>query len=433
MNKQKKLTAIDAELLSVETQEILSSKPHWIVSRGNMLFGAVFGILTVFSFIISYPDMISARAKIMAFNPPQAIVAKQPGKLTRLFVINEQDITAGQHLGYIESNTDYHEAMLLEQWVDKILPAVQAGRYDILAVAPPPALVNLGSLQTAYQDFQSQFELTRETLRDGYFNKRYAAIQKDLQYLSTVKKNTYQQQQLIVQDQKLQQKEYEAYESLAKDKVIAPLELNQYKSKLIAKEQSLKQADILLTNADISTHGKQKEIMELRNQVSEQQQSFNSALLKLKSMIAEWISQYVLVAAGNGKVLFSSSLHENQLIAAGQSLFYIQSGKSDFYVEVTASQNGLGKIQQGQKVVLKADSYPSDEFGTMQGIVENISLIPSNNDSFLIRINLPNGLHTNFGKTILFKPGLRAQASIITDDRKLIDRLTGQLKKILER
>ena len=47
--------------------------------------------------------------------------------------------------------------------------------------------------------------------------------------------------QLQQQDQQLQQKEYDAYESLAKDKVIAPFELNQYKSKLIAKEQSLKQ------------------------------------------------------------------------------------------------------------------------------------------------------------------------------------------------
>jgi HlyD family secretion protein len=417
----------DTGLLSDETREILSSKPHWIVGRGNMLFAIILGLLIGFSFIISYPDMINARAKIMAFNPPQPIIAKQPGKLTRLFVSNEQEISKGQHLGCLESNTDYDEAMKLQQWVEKILPGIQAGRYEALNSSPLPALVKLGSLQGAYQEFQNQLELTRETLRDGFFNRKSAAIQKDLQYLSEIKRNAYQQQQLIVQDRQLQQKEYDAYETLAKEKVIAPLELNQYKSKLIAKEQSLKQVDVLLTNADINTHGKQKEMMDLRNQAAEQQQLFYSALLKLKSMIEEWVAQYVLVAAAGGKLVFSNSLHENQLV------FYIQTGKSDFYVEVNASQAGLGKIKEGQKVLIKLESYPSEEFGSISGVVNQISTISGNSDSFLIRISLPDGLHTNFGKIINFKTGLRAQAFIITDNRKLFDRMAGQLKKILER
>lgn len=94
----------------------------------------------------------------------------------------------------------------------------------------------------------------------------------------------------------MQDTEYKAYQSLAKDKVIAPLELNQYKSKLIAKEQSLKQLDVQITNNDISSHGKQKEILELEKQVTGEQQKFHSALLVLKSDIEKWVQQYVLAA-----------------------------------------------------------------------------------------------------------------------------------------
>jgi HlyD family secretion protein len=48
-------------------------------------------------------------------------------------------------------------------------------------------------------------------------------------------------------------------------------------------------------------------------------------------------------------------------------------------------------------------------------------------------VNLPKGLKTNYDKTIFFRNNLSAQAEIITDNRKLFDRLAGQLKQIWER
>jgi len=421
----------NAGLVSDEIREIISYRPHWIVRRGNTLFFLILLLMLLLTFFINYPDIIHAPARLTAINPPKPINAKKEGKLLKLFVGNETQVIKGQQLGYIESTADYNEVMRLQLWVNKTISAIPAIRYNTILSNPLPALVNLGPLQPAYQEFQNQLEFTKQTLANGYFNRKSAALQKDLKYISTLKNNTYQQQHLIEADQQLQQKEYQAYELLAKEKVIAPLELNQYKSKLIAKEQNLKQVNVQLTNSDISSHGKQKEIMDLQKQVADQQQNFHSALLNLKSIIQEWIEQYVLTASESGRVLFSSGLQENQLINNGQNLFYIQQQQSAFYVEITASQKGLGKIKNGQKVILKVDSYPSQEFGNIPGFIDYIAEMPNNNDSFLIHVNLPNGLITNYGKTIFFKTGLTAQAEIITDNRKLIDRLAGELKNVI--
>jgi multidrug resistance efflux pump len=420
------------QLLSDEVMEIVTYRPHWIVRKGNSIFAAVLLLLSTLTFVIKYPDVINAPAKLSALNPPKAINARKEGKLLKLFVSNGQQVIKGRQLGYIESTANYNEVMQLQLWVNKTITAIQAGNYNTISNLPPPVLENLGPLQVSFQEFQNQLQFTRQTLANGYFTKKSSALHKDLQYISDLKKNAYQQQHLIEADQQLQQKELQAYESLAKDKVIAPLELNQYKSKMIAKEQSLKQVSTLLTNSDISSHGKQKEILDVKKQVADQQQSFNSALLSLKSIIEEWIEQYVLVAAEDGKIIFITTLHENELISTGQNLFYIQPKQSEFYVEITASQNGLGKIKTGQKVMLKLDSYPSQEFGTIDGIIDHIADIP-NNDSFLIHVSLPRGLQTNYGKNIFYKTGLKAQANIITDSRVLFDRLAGQLKKIWER
>ncbi|MBL7695618.1 MAG: HlyD family efflux transporter periplasmic adaptor subunit [Ferruginibacter sp.] len=418
------------ELLSNEVNEIVRYRPHWIIRRGNSIFAAVLCVLLALTFVIRYPDVIAAPARLLAANPPKLINAKKEGRLLKLCVANEEPVKKGQLLGYIESGADYPEVTLLQRWIESTIGAIHNSQYQALLDHPLPLLTNLGGLQSSYQDFQNQFEYTRQTLANGYFNKKYAALEHDLQNLATLRNNALQQQQLVEADRQLQKKEYDAYEKLAKDKVIAPLELNQYKSRMIGKEQTLKQAYAQLTNAEISSQNKMREMLELKKQVADQQQHFISALLTLKSNVEAWMEQYVLVAGEEGRVLFSAALQENQLISAGQNLFYILPDHSGFYVEITASQKGFGKIDTGQKVLLSVESFPNEEFGRLTGNIQHISPIPNSNDSFLIRVSLPRGLETNYGRTLFFKPGLKAQAEIITSNRRLAGRLLGQLKKI---
>ncbi|HMK18971.1 MAG TPA: HlyD family efflux transporter periplasmic adaptor subunit [Chitinophagaceae bacterium] len=421
------------ELVSDDIREIISYRPHWIIRKGNVVFLAILFLLIALTYIIQYPDMVNASARIVALNPPKNVNAKSEGKLLKLFAKDEEEVKKDQHLGFIESTASYNEVMMLYKWTEDIIDSITGYKYDIVEKKPLPALQNLGELQANYQGFQNELQLTRQTLANGYYRKKLNALKKDIQYMSLLKDNIYRQQKLQQQDQELQQNEYKAYEKLAEEKVIAPIELNQYKSKLLAKDQSIEQVESQLTNNDVSTHAKQKEILETYKQVIDQQQRFYSSLLELKSEIEKWVHNYVLQAPEDGKLLYVTTLKENQLINQGQNLFYVEPEEINYYAELTAGQRGFGKIKTGQQVRIKVESYPDAEFGYLNGTVNYISGMPNRRDSFLIKVELPHGLQTNYHKNIFFRNNLSAQAEIITVNRRLIERFFNQLKKVWER
>ena len=104
----------------------------------------------------------------------------------------------------------------------------------------------------------------------------------------------------------------------------------------------------------------------------------------MKSEIERWMQTYVLVAPEDGKLLYVTTLRENEFISNGQSLFYIEPVRTSFYAELNAGQKGFGKIKTGQQVRIKVESYPDNEFGYLNGKVNYISNMPNRRDSFLI-------------------------------------------------
>lgn len=425
--------SIDAENISEDVKEIISFRPHWIVRKGNLFFLLILlGILSL-TWIVKYPDVVKASARIVALNPPKLVQSKVTGKLLKLFVVNEQVVKKGQELGYTESTTDYDDVITLNKWVNKTINAIDSTGYSYVLTNKLPLLKDLGSLQSKYEEFQTQLEGTKQTLASGYYQQRKGALQKDLQYIASQKNNTVEQKKLEEKGKELFQQEYEIYEKLAELQYISKMDLNKYKSNLIIKEQSLKQADAQLTISDMSSHNKHKELLDLSKEVIDQRQIFYSSLLGLKSEIEAWLELYVFNAPEDGKVLFISSLKENEFINNGQGLFYIQPNETIYYSELMAGQQRFGKIKTGQKVMINVESYPRQEYGYLTGVIDYISNIPSRSDSFLIRVVLPKGLQTNYDQRLFFRNDLLAQAEIVTEDRRLFERLMGQLMKSASR
>ncbi len=420
-------------LLSPDVQELVSYRPHWIIRKGNTVFFLVLILLLALTWVIQYPDMVKGSLRLVAVNPPKLLIAKTGGKLQKLIATNEQEVKKGDILAYLQSTASHAQVLQLRKWIDTTEQAILINNLDVLMEHPFPPLNNLGELQTGYEEFYKIQSETQQLLANGYYQQKKKALQKDIDYLRSISANAQQQEQLLYKEYELQKIEFKARESLAKDKVIAPLEFNQDKEKMLLKQQGLEQMKAQIINNNISDHNKQKEVLDLQKYFSDQEQQFRSALLTLKSSVEEWMQQYIVVAPEEGKLLFVSFLLENQLLAAGQELFYIQPMQSSYYGEMLVAQNGLGKVRTGQSIIIKIQSYPSNEFGYLRGMVEYIANMPGKRDSFSIKVNLPQGLKTNYGKTIVFRNNLLAYAEIITDNRRLVDRFWGQLKEVIER
>ena len=98
----------------------------------------------------------------------------------------------------------------------------------------------------------------------------------------------------------------------------------------------------------------------------------------------------------------------------------------------TVPVEGSGKVKKEQRVILKLDSYPYQEYGTLKGFVLDKSLVPKDNQ-FTITVSVPtnenNNLITSFGKEITFEQQLQGKVEIVTEEKGFIDRITEQIFK----
>lgn len=75
------------------------------------------------------------------------------------------------------------------------------------------------------------------------------------------------------------------------------------------------------------------------------------------------------------------------------------------------------------------------EYGSIEGTVSSISLLSQTQkteknsiETYLIVVDLPKGLTTNYGKTLNFLYEIGGTADIIVKERRLIERLFDNLK-----
>ncbi len=421
------------ELLTDEMNDLISHRPHWIIRSGNVFLFLIVAGLLLASWFISYPDMVKAPLKIVAANAPKLLRSKTEGKLVKLLAANGQEVQQGMPLAYLESTANHDEVLRLKKWLQETEGQIAKDSFEVLLGNQRYVFASLGELQPAYQEFQNVCSQTQAILQNGYYLKKKAALLKDLGYLNAQDAVINKQKSIAENDYNLQQVEYNMKEKLAKEKVIAPLEFNQDKSKLLAKEQSLQQASTQLINNASAMHNKRKELLELEKSMADQKQFFLSALFNLKSKTQEWVQLYVVIAPETGKLDHVSFLQDNQWLTAGQELFYIVPAQQNHFGEMLASQNGIGKLKEGQKVLIRVAGYPYTEFGTLKGNIEFISTTPYKDSGFLVKVKLPDGLRTNYNKTLQFRNSLTAQAEVITDDRRLIERLLGKVTEFIKR
>lgn len=89
---------------------------------------------------------------------------------------------------------------------------------------------------------------------------------------------------------------------------------------------------------------------------------------------------------------------------------------------VQLKMNVSGKVQVGQRVNLKFSNYPYMEYGVVKGVVGKISSVP-NGDTYALEVNLPGQMVSTFGKKFEFQQELKGTAEIITEDRRLLNRI----------
>lgn len=418
------------ELRSEEVQEVLSRPPGWLLRWGVMVVFGVLALVFVGAWVIRYPDLVRASFKLTSANAPKAVLTRTDGKLVRLFAQEGQPVKTGAKLAYLESTARHDEVLRLSEELSRAWAVVSWGNLEGLSRLRLSNYHQLGELQTAYQMFEQSRIQLQAYLANGFYSKKKALLQQEVVDLRALADNLREQHTIQAQDMKLAQEDYDIQRRLYEEKVIARLDLKREESKNIARRLPYQQTASALISNLTAQRAKQKEILELDKQVTEERDKFLQALNTLQSAADAWTAKYVLTAPVGGRVFFPGTLQEGQAVAVGEELFYVAPPSTDYFGELRVPQQNAGKVQVGQDVLVKFAGFPYPEYGAVRGRITAIADIPLKDSVFLARVVMPTGLKTTYGKSLAYKTGMTASADIITDDSRLLKKLFYQLRKV---
>jgi len=422
MKKNKRSEEIHTE----DLQDIISKPPSWLLKWGITLVLSILLAIVLMSAFIRYPDIVRAGIKINAINAPKAVVPRVSGTLSKLLVKEGIIVRSGQVLAWMESSGKHDQVLDLLEKLVKLRNGLDSSFFSLDA----PHNIDLGELQGAYQTFYSAYINYRSAIKGGLYLQQKSYLIKEMDYEKQQQKRLREQEVLYEKDYLLAQKEHQAYSILAEKKVISPMEMQKQESILLSKQQPLQQisSNILASQANLTARS--KELAELENKIRTEQTSFVQALNSIISEMERWKQQYVLIAQQDGELAYSGIIQEKQYIEAGQPIFYINPKSTNYFGEMHVGQNNMGKVRNGQRVLISMNSYPYEEYGKVEGKILMITDVPYNDSTYISRVQLfLKGENTG----IRLKIGMTGDAEIITEEASLLKRLGRNITKVVTR
>jgi multidrug efflux pump subunit AcrA (membrane-fusion protein) len=294
VNEDGEITSLpdNFRLRSDEVQEFISNRPNGIIRWGTTAFFFVLLIMGVVCWFIQYPDLVTTKARLNCINAPKEVITRTDGKLQTILVNNDDLVKAGTILAFMESIANPKAVNQIKIQIDSIASLIsQNNTNEIIRFFPDYTnqkfLRELGELQQPFQTFMQSFISFRDFISNGFYLRKRNMLQTDMSNIQRLHGILLVQQNLLNQDLSLTKQDFDANESLLKDKVISVMDYRSEKSKLIAKQLTLPQLNSAIVSNETQQNEKKKEIAELENQIIVQKNSFIQALQTFSSQIEQ--------------------------------------------------------------------------------------------------------------------------------------------------
>ncbi|MGZ3750690.1 MAG: HlyD family secretion protein [Flavisolibacter sp.] len=414
-----------------DMQDIITTVPSWLLRWGITVFFCILVLIIALSALIRYPDIVKATLKIDSPNSPKPVVSKVPGKLTKLLVTENSAVTEGQPLAYLESTANHVKVLNLLSNLKELQTQVLEKKPINNILFNQADNVQFGELQSAYQVFYQEYISYSASTNNGFDLRKRVYLQKDLVDISKQEQQLNAQKVIQQKDFSLAGDEYEMHKKLAQQRVETMAELRQEESKYLAKKSPLIQTESALITSNNNYSAKQKEILELDNQIVEERSKFLQALNSLISQAEDWKSKYVLTASQSGKLSYAGMVQENQVLAPNQEVFYINPGNEKFFGEMAIPQDNMGKVKDGQEVLIKLKSYPFEEYGMLVGRIKYIADVPYRDSIFISKVDFKIRSLSDMKRPIHLKQGMMADAEIVTENATILQRIMRNVVKLV--
>jgi multidrug resistance efflux pump len=423
----------ELELRSEAVQDIMNKPPAWLIRSGNnVIFIIVIGLFAL-AFFVKYPDVVVTEVQITTAVPPQKVIARTSGTIQYLLVENQAIVNKDEALAILSNTADYQEVFALKVQLDSI---EKKGWQNLHSIKLNHKWSKLGDIQPVYLSFQKDVLAYSQHQNFQPFSNEKTANQKETNYQNQRYQITQNQLNTSIEELKLKQIDLNRSEILFNKGVVAKVELEQKQLEFLSMQKQVQSMKNALSQIQSSGNDLNKQDTNIRLQESrEETQLYKNmlfALQQLKKAISDWELQYLLKSDMTGTVNFMQIWSSHQAVQSGDIIFSIIPSKQNQVLGIAkATPQNIGKVKVGQKVWVKIDNYPEQEFGMLSAQVKTISMTPDHEGNWHLQLKFPNGLTTTYNKNIFFQQEMSGQAEVVTEDLRLIDRFFYPFKKVV--
>lgn len=146
----------------------------------------------------------------------------------------------------------------------------------------------------------------------------------------------------------------------------------------------------------------------------------NNAIALLITSLGEWENTYLPTAPVDGKVAYMQLWKEGQYVDVGETMFVIvPNGESEYVGKALLPMQGSGKVEIGQRAVVRLTGFPEQVYGRMEGKVVSISPVPDEDGNYVVEISLTE----MEGKQPPTMKVMNGTAEIIVREQSLLKRI----------
>lgn len=144
--------------------------------------------------------------------------------------------------------------------------------------------------------------------------------------------------------------------------------------------------------------------------------------------LRQWEEDYILRAPISGRVSYAGNRNHQDYVQPDDTILHIlPTAEQAITGQLRVPVQDFGKVKQGQTVRIYLDQYPHQEFGRLHGEVVEWSTVPSH-EYYLVTAQFSSELTTQYGKSIPFQQHLSGRAEIVTQPRRLLERIVHLFK-----
>ena len=298
-----------------------------------------------------------------------------------------------------------------------------------------PSDLTLGDLQSYYAYFLKVYEDIHKFIVLDYHNQKIKSLEKEIIKYKKYSQRLINQNTILTQEEQLSLNQLKRDSLLYMQGIIPEVDYEKTKTNLLQKKYNLEQSLITQASNEIEVSKLEQHILDLQLQQNQEKNklelTLHEAYDNMLAQISLWEQKYVMQSPVEGVVSFTRIWSENQNVRNGDVVMsVIPENQGEVVGKINLPITGSGKVKPGQAVNIKFANFPYMEYGMVRGTIRSISLV-AQDKLYSAVVQLNEGLKTNYGILLEFNQDMHGIAEIITDDKRLLERIVYPVKAVI--